>query len=68
MLAAQTAAAGARFVDTYAPSITHDACALPLFKWVEPVVPTALAAPIHPNARGMRGMAAAVTQAIRTAG
>lgn len=67
MLSAQAAAGGARFVDTSTPSIGHDACALPLFKWVEPLVPTAPAAPIHPNARGMRGMAAAVVKSIGAA-
>ncbi|MDQ1520415.1 MAG: hypothetical protein QOI55_1488, partial [Actinomycetota bacterium] len=40
--------AGARnsvFVDTYTPSLGHDACQVPTVKWVEPVVPTEPAAP-----------------------
>ena len=54
MLADQAAAAGAEFVDTYTPSIGHDACQLPGTKWVEGLVPTSPAAPVHPNALGMR--------------
>ena len=64
MLAGEAAAAGAAYVDTYTPSIGHDACALPLLRWIEPVVPLAAAAPVHPSATGMRGMARAVTAAI----
>jgi len=64
-LAAQAGSAGAAFVDTYTPSIGHDACQLPGTRWVEPVLPLAPAAPVHPNAMGMAGMAAAVLQALR---
>jgi lysophospholipase L1-like esterase len=55
-----TLALGHRFVDTYAPSIGHDACQAPTVRWVEPVVPTGDAAPVHPNGLGMEGMAEAV--------
>lgn len=65
MLAAQAAANGAVYVDTYTPSIGKDACQLPTVRWVEPVVPVNPAAPVHPNARGMEGMAAVVLAAIR---
>ncbi|MDP9402972.1 MAG: SGNH/GDSL hydrolase family protein [Actinomycetota bacterium] len=60
MLAKQAAANGATFVDTYTPSVGHDACALPGRRWVEPVVPVSPAAPVHPNAAGMAGIARAV--------
>jgi lysophospholipase L1-like esterase len=63
MLAAQAAAGGATYVDTYTPSIGHDVCAPLGQRWVEPIVPASAAAPVHPNARGMRGMAAAVLAA-----
>lgn len=66
MLAGRAAAAGAVYVDTYAPSVGHDACTLPLVRWVEPVVPLSPAAPVHPNAHGMRGMADAVVRAVAT--
>ena len=64
MLAAQAAAADAVYVDTYRPSIGHDACALPGARWIEPVLPLSLAAPVHPNALGMAGMASAVAATI----
>ena len=56
------------FVDTETPSLGHDACQLPTVKWVEPVVPTEPAAPVHPNARGEAGMAAAVLASMRAHG
>ncbi|MGH9165830.1 MAG: hypothetical protein ACRDZW_10010 [Acidimicrobiales bacterium] len=68
MLATQASAAGAVYVDTYRPSLGHDACALPGVRWVEPVVPAAPAAPVHPNASGMRGMADAVLAAVTASG
>jgi GDSL-like Lipase/Acylhydrolase family len=68
MLASHAAAGGARFADTYAPSIGHDACALPGVRWVEGLVPLAPAAPVHPNALGSRGMADAVLAAMATTG
>jgi lysophospholipase L1-like esterase len=53
MLAAAAAAGGATFVDTYRTSIGHDVCALPGVKWVEGLIPTSLAAPLHPNFLGV---------------
>ena len=64
MLADRAAAAGARYVDIYGPSVGHDACQLPGIRWVEPVVPVSPAAPVHPNALGMQGMAAVVLNAM----
>jgi GDSL-like Lipase/Acylhydrolase family len=64
MLAAQAAANGAVYVDTYGPSIGRDACRSSGIRWVEPLVPANPAAPVHPNARGMDGMAAVVRAAI----
>jgi lysophospholipase L1-like esterase len=60
MLSTQATSHGATYVDVYTPSIGRDACASSSARWVEPVVPGSLAAPLHPNLRGMRGMAAAV--------
>jgi lysophospholipase L1-like esterase len=60
MLADTAAANGAEYVDTYTPSIGHDACRSPGVRWVEGLVPINPAAPFHPNAAGERGMAAAV--------
>jgi len=60
----QADAAGAAFVDTYTPSIGHDACADPGQRWVEPWLPASPAYPMHPNAHGEQGMADAVISAI----
>lgn len=62
MLGAQAAAAGVRFVDSGVPA-GHDTCQLPGTKWVEGVIPTAPAFPVHPNALGMN----AVADMVRTA-
>jgi lysophospholipase L1-like esterase len=64
MLAAEAAGAGAEFVDTYTPSIGHDACQPPGTKWVEGLVPTAPAAPVHPNALGMKEIGGIVVDAV----
>jgi lysophospholipase L1-like esterase len=64
MLAAQAAGAGATYVDVYTPSIGHDACQLPGVRWVEPLIPLSPAAPVHPNALGMQGMAAVLAGAM----
>jgi lysophospholipase L1-like esterase len=55
MLATQAAANGATLVNWYAASIGHDACKNSSTRWVEPLVPGELAAPIHPNKAGMVG-------------
>jgi hypothetical protein len=59
---------GERYVDTYTPSIGHDACQAPSVRWVEPVVPAADSAPVHPNRLGEIGMADAVVARMRSAG
>ncbi|HJQ42417.1 MAG TPA: SGNH/GDSL hydrolase family protein [Jatrophihabitantaceae bacterium] len=53
VMAAQAAAHGALYADTRTPSIGHDACQLPGIKWLEGLVPTADAFPLHPNELGM---------------
>jgi lysophospholipase L1-like esterase len=66
MLVAQAGANGATYVDAYAASVGRDACRSDLVRWVEPTVPVNPAAPLHPNARGMRGVAGLVTGALAT--
>ena len=61
MLATQAAANGATLVNWYAVSIGHDACKSSSTRWVEPLVPTNAAAPIHPNKAGVVGGANAQT-------
>ncbi|MEU1514632.1 SGNH/GDSL hydrolase family protein [Streptomyces sp. NPDC005811] len=60
MLRKRAGKAGAGYVDTYTPSVGRDACADRRVRWVEPLVPLAPAASVHPNARGEQGMADAV--------
>ncbi|GAA3016516.1 SGNH/GDSL hydrolase family protein [Actinokineospora globicatena] len=50
-------AAGARFVNPYPYSITHDACQPAHRRWVEPLRPAAPAVPMHPNEAGMTSVA-----------
>jgi lysophospholipase L1-like esterase len=50
----QSEAHGATYVDLRPSTVGHDACALPLVRWVEGLVPLRDAAPMHPNALGMR--------------
>ena len=65
MLAGTAAAAGATFVDTYAPTIGHDICQSGAVKYVEGLVPTSLTFSFHPNAGGQAAMAAQVLAALR---
>jgi lysophospholipase L1-like esterase len=64
MIRNRAQAAGAVYVDAYTPSIGHDACKSPTARWVEPILPANPAAPVHPNARGMVGVANAVIATI----
>jgi hypothetical protein len=64
MLAAEAAANGDTYVDVYTASVGHDPCASAGTRWVEPVVPASLAAPVHPNENGMSGVAGVVLAAI----
>jgi lysophospholipase L1-like esterase len=57
-------AAGTTYVDTYGPSVGHDACSDPASRWIEPLLPASPAAPLHPNAAGEQGMADAVSRAV----
>jgi lysophospholipase L1-like esterase len=65
MLATEAARNGVTFVNTYTPSIGHDACQRPGAKWTEGLIPTSLAVPFHPNARGEQAMARDVLAALR---
>jgi lysophospholipase L1-like esterase len=65
MLATQAAGNGATLVNWYGASIGHDACKGSSTRWVEPVVPTNPAAPIHPNKAGMQGAANALVAAVK---
>ena len=53
------------YIDAYTPSVGHDACSPEASRWIEPLIPAAPAAPLHPNAVGEQGMADAIVQAIK---
>jgi hypothetical protein len=58
---AEAAAEGdATYVDTFTPTVGHDVCTLPGTRWIEGLVPTAPALPVHPNALGSEALARAV--------
>ena len=52
VIATQAAAHGAEYVDLLAPSAGHDACQASSARWVEGLIPSHPAAPLHPNAQG----------------
>ncbi len=64
MLATEAAAHGATLVDWYQASIGHDACKSSSTRWVEPLIPSNPAAPIHPNLAGMQGAANVLVAAV----
>src|SRR5262249_49721213 len=55
MLAEQARLGGASFVDAYTSGRRHDMCAAD--RWVEGILLTNPAAPVHPNAKGMQAVA-----------
>lgn len=48
---------GATYVDTFASSVGHDACKAPGTAWVNGIIPTSAAYPLHPNQTGEQNMA-----------
>jgi hypothetical protein len=68
MLAARAAADGAFYVDTYPSSVGHDVCRGTGTKWVEGLIPTSPAAPVHPNALGMQNTASVTLARINAVG
>lgn len=48
---------GAKYVDTFTSSIGHDACKASGTAWVNGIVPTSAAFPLHPNQAGETNMA-----------
>ncbi|MFB6720257.1 SGNH/GDSL hydrolase family protein [Kribbella sp. NPDC056345] len=63
MLATQSALHGATYVDLRKPSIGHDACAPITQRWLEGLIPTSDAAPLHPSRRGMAAFGTLVAAA-----
>ena len=65
VLREQATARGARYVDLAAASVGHDTCAPVGERYLEGLLPTSPAAPLHPNALGMSAFGAAVAAASR---
>jgi hypothetical protein len=57
-------AGSATYVDTYTSTVGHDICQAPGTKWIEGIVPTAPAFPVHPNALGSAALSRAVVAAL----
>jgi hypothetical protein len=68
MLSSEAGSNGATYVDTYTPSIGHDACKSLSVRYVEPVLPESDAFSVHPNAKGMEADASEVEAAMRAKG
>lgn len=68
MLQSEAAANGATFVNTYTPSIGHDACKAIGTRWIEPVIPESDAFSVHPNEHGMEADASELEAAMRAEG
>ncbi len=67
VLADAAAAGGASYVDIRTPGIGKDVCQSASVRWTEPFIPENVAAPLHPNATGMKGMAVVVAGAMSAA-
>lgn len=68
MLATEAAANGDTYVDTFTPSIGHDACKPESTRWIEPVLPESDAFSVHPNEKGMEADASELEAAMRMQG
>jgi hypothetical protein len=68
MLSSEASSNSATYVDTYTPSIGHDACKSLSVRYVEPVLPESDAFSVHPNERGMEADASVVEAAMRAKG
>jgi hypothetical protein len=68
MLSSEAGSNSATYVDTYTPSIGHDACKSLSVRYVEPVLPESDAFSVHPNEKGMEVDASEVEAAMRAKG
>jgi lysophospholipase L1-like esterase len=64
VIATEADANSATFVDTWSSSIGHDACKPPGVAWVNGIIPTSAAFPLHPNQMGEANMARQVEAAL----
>jgi hypothetical protein len=57
MLRSEASANGATYVDTFTPSIGHDACKSTSVRWVNPIIATNGGISVHPDPAGEAAMA-----------
>lgn len=68
MLQSEAVANGATFVDTFTPSIGHDACKSTSVRWVNPIIATNGGISVHPDPAGEAAMATFVESAMASKG
>jgi len=68
MLSSEAAANGATFVDTFTPSIGHDACKSGSAQWVNPIIATNGGISVHPTPNGVSETTQLVEAALATKG
>ena len=64
VMRAQAIAHGAQYIDIRTPSIGHDACQVPGVRWLEGLVPTSDAFPLHPNQLEMLDTTSVILRAL----
>ena len=66
MLQSEASANSATFVDTFTPSIGHDACKSTSVRWVNPIIATNGGISVHPDPAGEAAMAKFVEATLRS--
>ena len=68
MLQSEASAFGATFVNTFAPSIGHDACKSSSVRWINPIIASGGGISVHPNPTGESELATFVQSALSSKG
>jgi lysophospholipase L1-like esterase len=65
VMATESAAHGATYIDLRTSTIGHDSCQMPGTRWLEGLVPLSPAFPLHPNVLAMRNAASVIYAALQ---
>ncbi len=68
MLASEARAHDATFIDTFTPTIGHDACEPAGVRWINPIIASGGGISVHPNPAGVASIARIVEAALRAKG
>jgi len=68
MLQSEASAFGATFVNTFTPSIGHDACKSSSVRWINPIIASGGGISVHPNPTGESELATFVQSALSSKG